>query len=196
MPDISQGLQLPERVRRSLAAAVHDNGVQARIISAQGRASMRPPQAHLVVAAPAQGLDRIRGSVSIVRRLEFYKTFHGPVVRLAFTVYPEDGEALSAGTVLNISQVSGDTVLAGLGRQKEIHIHFYQVTEGEDLEYVFSKRLGNAPEQRADAQKILKMAREAYQETAENRRSFRRALALAERQFELPVPPPTANPGV
>lgn len=196
MPDISQGLQLPERVRRSLAAAVHDNGLQARIISTQGRASMRPPQAHLVVAAPAQGLDHIRGSVSIVRRLEFYKTFYGPVVRLAFTVYPEDGEALSAGTILNISQVSGDTALAGLGKQKEIHIHFYQVTEGEDLEYVFSKKLGNAPGQRADAQKILKMAREAYQETAENRRSFRRALALAERQFELPVPPPTANTGV
>ena len=34
------------------------------------------------------------------------------------------------------------------------------------------------------------MARDAYTETPEERRSFRAAVGLAERQFELPVPAP------
>jgi hypothetical protein len=124
-----------------------------------------------------------------VRRLEFYKSFYGPVVRLALSVYPMEGEPLSAGTVLNVSQVSGDTALAGLGRQKSIFIHFYSVEDG-DLTYAFSKEIPNAPDQRGEAKKVLKMARDAYTETPEERRSFRAAVGLAERQFELPVPAP------
>jgi hypothetical protein len=186
----AHGLDLPERVRQSIAAAVADRGVQARVISTQGRDSMRPPQSHIIVAATEEEIDAIRGPARIVRQLEFYKTFYGPVVRLAFSVYPESqGAPLSAGTLLNISQVSGDAALSGLGRQKSIFIHFYSTEDG-DLTYAFSKEIPNASEQRAEAKKILKMARDAYTETPEERRSFRSAVSLAERQFELPVPLP------
>jgi hypothetical protein len=133
-----------------------------------------------------------------VRQLEFYKTFYGPLVRLAFSVYPVGGAEggavgggppLSADTLLNISLVSGDAALTGLGRQKSIFMHFYHAEDG-DLTYAFSKEIPNAPEQRAEAKKVLKMARDAYAETPEERRSFRNALSLAEKQFELPVPLP------
>ena len=185
-----RGLDLPERVRASLAAAVADRGVQARMISTQGRDSMRPPQAHVIVAAKKEEIDAIRGPARVVRRLEFYKTFYGPVVRLAFSVYPEGrGSPLSAGTLLNVSQVSGDAALSGLGRQKTIFFHFYY-TKDADLTYAFSKEIPNAPDQRAEAKKVLKLARDAYTETPEERRSFRSAVSLAERQFELPIPVP------
>ncbi len=185
----SKGLDLPERIRRSLASAVAERGAQARVISTQARSSMRPPQGHLVVAASREEIEGVRGPSRVVRRLEFYKTPYGPVVRLAFTVYPEEGEPLSAGTVLNVSQVSGDAALSGLGRQKNIYLHFY-VVEGGDLEYAFSKEIPNVLEQRQEAKKVLKMARDTYTETPDDRRSFRRAVSLAERQFELPVPEP------
>ena len=185
-----QGLDLPERVRHSIAAAVASRGVQARVISTRGRDSMRPPQGHIIVAAEREAIDAVRGPARVVRRLEFYKTFYGPVVRLAFSVYPEGGDPpLSAGTLLNISQVSGDAALSGLGRQKSIFIHFYYAEEG-DLTYAFSKEIPNAPEQRTEAKKVLKMARDAYSGTPEEHRSFRWAVGLAEKQFELPVPEP------
>jgi hypothetical protein len=187
--EAGKGLDLPERVRKSLAAAVADRGVQARVISTQGRESMRPPQGHIIIAAREEEVEAVRGPARIVRRLEFYKTFYGPVVRLAMSVYPMEGEPLSAGTVLNVSQVSGDAALTGLGRQKSIYIHFYSA-EGEDLTYAFSKEIPNAPEQRGETKKVLKMARDGYTETPEERRSFRAAVGLAERQFELPVPEP------
>ncbi len=184
-----KGLDLPERVRRSLATAVSERGVQARMISTQDRESMRPPQGHIIVAATKDEIDGIRGPVRVVRQLEFYKTPYGPVVRFALSVYPESGEPFSAATLLNISQVSGDAALSGLGRQKTLYMHFYYVDE-EDLIYAFSKELSNAPEQRSEAKKVLKMARDAYSETPEDRRSFRRAANLAEQRFELPVPEP------
>jgi hypothetical protein len=183
-----RGLDLPERVRQSIAAAVAEKGAQARMISTQGRDSLRPPQGHIIVAADREEIDAIRGPVSVVRQLEFYKTFYGPVVRLAFSVHPESRDApLSAGTLLNVSQVSGDAALSGLGRQRSIFMHFYYTEDG-DLTYAFSKEIANAPEQRAEAKKVLKMARDAYAETSEERRSFRSAVSLAEKQFELPVP--------
>lgn len=184
----SRGLDLPESVRKSIAAAVEERGVQARAISTQGRSSMKPPQGHVVVAATPGEIDGIRGAASIVRQLEFYKTHYGPVVRLAFSVFPLEGEMLTGDTLLNISQVSGDAAISGLGRQKSIYFHFYAAEDG-DLTYVFSKEINNAGEQREDAKKILRMAREAYQETPEERRSFRRAVSLAERQFEPPELP-------
>jgi hypothetical protein len=185
-----KGLDLPERVRRSLASAVAERGVQARVVSTQARDSMRPPQGHVVVAAPREEVEAIRGPARVVRRLEFYKTFYGPVVRLALSVYPMSGDApLSAGTLLNVSQVSGDAALSGLGRQKSIFIHFYEAERG-DLTYAFSKEIPNAEEQRAEAKKVLKMARDAYAGTPEERRSFRAAVGLAESRFELPVPVP------
>jgi hypothetical protein len=184
-----KGLDLPERVRQSLASAVAERGVQARMVSTRAPESMRPPQGHLVVAATENEIDRIRGPARVVRQLEFYRTPCGPVVRFALSVYPESGEPLSAGTLLNVSQVSGDAALSGLGRQKSLYVHFY-VSEGGDLAYAFSKELTNAPEQRAEAKKVLKMARDAYSETHEDRRSFRWAVGLAEKQFELPVPEP------
>ena len=187
-----RGLDLPERVRQSLAGAVTERGVQARVISTQGRESMRPPQGHIIVAGEGEEVEAIRGPSRIVRRLEFYKTFYGPVVRLALSVYPMKGEPLSADTALNVSQVSGDAALTGLGRQKSIYIHFYSAEVG-DLTYAFSKEIPNAEEQRAETKKILKMARDAYTETPEGRRSFRSAVGLAERQFELPVPEPDAE---
>jgi hypothetical protein len=187
--EAGKGLDLPERVRSSLAAAVADRGVQARVISTQGRESMRPPQGHIIIAAREEEVEAVRGPARIVRRLEFYKTFYGPVVRLAMSVYPMEGEPLSAGTVLNVSQVSGDAALTGLGRQKSIYIHFY-AAEGDDLTYAFSKEIPNAPEQRGETKKVLKMARDAFTETPEERRSFRASVGLAERQFELPVPEP------
>jgi hypothetical protein len=186
----ARGLDLPERVRKSIGAAVAERGVQARVISTQGRDSMRPPEGHIIVVATKEEIDAIRGPARIVRQLEFYKTFYGPVIRLAFSVYPEStGTPLSAGTLLNVSQVSGDAALSGLGRQKSIFIHFY-FTEDGDLTYAFSKEIANAPEQRAEAKKVLKMARDAYTETPEERRGFRGAVSLAEKQFELPVPLP------
>lgn len=187
--EAGKGLDLPERVRKSLAAAVAQRGVQARVISTQGRESMRPPQGHIIVAAREEEVEAVRGPARIVRRLEFYKTFYGPVVRLAMSVYPMEGEPLSAGTILNVSQVSGDAALTGLGRQKSIYIHFYSAI-GDDLTYAFSKEIPNAPEQRGETKKVLKMARDAFTQTPEERRSFRAAVGLAERQFELPVPEP------
>jgi hypothetical protein len=184
-----RGLDIPERVRISLAAAVADRGVQARVISTQGRESMRPPQGHIIIAAGEGEVEAVRGPARIVRRLEFYKTFYGPVVRLALSVYPMEGDPLSAGTTLNVSQVSGDTALTGLGRQKSIYIHFYSASD-DDLTYAFSKEIPNAPEQRGETKKILKMARDAFSETPEERRRFTAAVGLAERQFELPVPEP------
>jgi hypothetical protein len=185
-----RGLDLPERVRRTIASAVASRGVQSRVISTRGRDSMRPPQGHIIVAAEKEPIDAVRGPARIVRRLEFYKTFYGPVVRLAFSIYPESGARdLSVSTLLDVSQVSGDAALSGLGRQKSIFIHFYY-TEDDDLTYAFSKEVPNAPEQRDEAKKVLKMAREAYTETPEERQSFRAAVGLAERQFELPVPVP------
>ena len=186
----ARGLDLPERVRRSIASAVASRGVQARLISTRGRDSMRPPQGHIVVAAGREAIDAVRGPARVVRRLEFYKTFYGPVVRLAFSVYPEnEGRHLSAGTLLNVSQVSGDAALSGLGRQGSFFVHFYY-TDGSDLTYAFSKEIPNGPEQREEAKKVLKMARDAYTESPEARRSFRAAVGLAERQFELSVPVP------
>ena len=184
-----RGLDIPERVRNNLAGAVADRGVQARVISTQGRESMRPPQGHIIIAASEREVEAVRGPARIVRRLEFYKTFYGPVVRLALSVYPMEGEPLSAATTLNVSQVSGDTALTGLGRQKSIYIHFYSASD-DDLTYAFSKEIPNAPEQRGETKKVLKMAREAFSETPEERRRFTAAVGLAERQFELPVPEP------
>jgi hypothetical protein len=178
----SKGFDLPERIRQSLAAAVASRGVQARVISTQDRESMRPPQGHIIVAAPKEEVDGSRGPARIVRRLEFYKTPYGPVVRLAFSVYPEDGYTLSAETLLNVSQVSGDAALSGFGRQQRLYMHFYYATEDGDLAYGFSKELANATE--------LTMARDAYLETPEERRSFRWAVGLAESRFKLPVPEP------
>ena len=189
MTEKGKGLDLPERVRRSLAGAVAERGVQARVISTQGRESMRPPQGHVIVAAGEEEIEAVRGPSRIVRRLEFYKSFYGPVVRLALSVYPMGGEPLSASTVLNVSQVSGDAALAGLGRQKSIFLNFYSA-RADDLTYAFSKDIPNAEEQRSEAKKVLKMARDAYTEIPEERRSFRAAVGLAERQFELPVPEP------
>jgi hypothetical protein len=159
------------------------------VISTQGRESMRPPQGHIIIVAEREEVKAVRGPARIVRRLEFYKTFYGPVVRLALSVYPMEGEPLSAGTVLNVSQVSGDAALTGLGRQKSIYIHFYSVEEG-DLTYAFSKEMPNATEQRGETKKVLKMARDAYAQTPEERRNFSAAVELAGRQFELPVPEP------
>ena len=187
--ETGKGLDLPERVRQSIASAVRERGAQARMVSTQGRESMRPPQGHIVAAATGGEIDGIRGPARIVRQLEFYKTFYGPVVRLAFTVYPMEGEPLSAATLLNVSQVSGDAALTGLGRQKSIFIHFYSA-EDDDLTYEFSKEIPNGPDQRQEAKKVLKMARDAYTETPDERKSFRSAVGLAERQFELPVPEP------
>ena len=184
-----KGLDLPERVRQSIASAVRERGAQARMVSTQGRESLRPPQGHIVAAATSDEIDGIRGPARIVRQLEFYKTFYGPVVRLAFTVYPMEGEPLSAATLLNVSQVSGDAALTGLGRQKSIFIHFYSAVD-VDLAYEFSKEIPNGPEQRQEAKKVLKMARDAFSDTPVDRRSFRSAVDLAERQFELPVPEP------
>ncbi len=184
-----KGLDVPERVRRSLAGAVAERGVQARVISTQGRESMRPPQGHIIIAAEKEEVEAVRGPSRIVRRLELYKTFYGPVVRLALSVYPMEGEPLSAGTALNVSQVSGDAAITGLGRQKSIYIHFYFVEEG-DLTYAFSKEIPNAQEQRGETKKVLKMARDAYTETPEERRRFSAAVGNAERLFELPVPEP------
>ncbi len=174
--------------------AVARRGVQARVVSTRASDSMRPPLGHVIVAGTRGEMDSIRGPVRIVRQLEFYKTFYGPLVRLAFSVYPEGkaeggGPPLSADTLLNVSLVSGDAALTGLGRQKSIFMHFYLAEDG-DLTYAFSKEIPNAPEQRAEAKKVLKMARDAYAETPEERRSFRNALSLAEKQFELPVPLP------
>lgn len=183
----TQRLNLPESVRKSLVEAVVSRGVQARTISTQGRESMKPPQGHLVVAAERGEIEGIRGPARVVRQLEFYKTFYGPVVRLAFSVEPESGEPLTGSTLLNISQVSADAALAGLGRQRTLYIHFYAADpEGEDLTYVFSKELTNGEKQRAEAKKILKLARDAYAETPEERRSFRAAVGLAERNFAPP----------
>jgi len=187
--EAGKGLDLPERVRKSLAESVANRGVQARVISTQGRESMRPPQGHIIVAAREEEIEAVRGPARIVRRLEFYKTFYGPVVRLALSVYPIEGEPLSAGTVLNVSQVSGDAALTGLGRQKTIYIHFYSASD-DDLTYAFSKEIPNATEQRGETKKVLKMARDAYTQTPEERRSFSAAVGLAEGQFELPVPEP------
>jgi hypothetical protein len=184
-----KGLDLPERVRQSIASAVRERGAQARMVSTQGRESMRPPQGHIVAVATSDEIDGIRGSARIVRQLEFYRTFYGPVVRLAFTVYPMEGEPLSAATLLNVSQVSGDAALTALGRQKSIFIHFYSAVDN-DLVYAFSKEIPNGPEQRQVAKKVLKMARDAFSDTPVDRRSFRSAVGLAERQFELPVPEP------
>jgi hypothetical protein len=185
-----RGLDLPERVRQSIAAAVDSEGVQARVISAQTRDSMRPPRAHVIVAAVEEEIDAIRGPARVVRRLELYKTFYGPVVRLACSVYPGNGDRhLSAGTLLNVSQVSGDAALSGLGRQESFFMHFYYA-DGGDLTYAFSKEIPNAPDQRAEAKKVLKMARDAYSETPPERRSLRSAVSLAEERFELPVPLP------
>ncbi len=189
MTEKSQGLDLPERVRQSIASAVSERGPQARTVSTQGRESMRPPQGHIVAAASREEIDGIRGPARIVRQLEFYKTFYGPVVRLAFTVYPMDGRDLSAATLLNISQVSGDAAMTGLGRQKNIFLHFYYEEDG-DLVYAFSKEIPNGEDQRSEAKKILKMARDNFADTPEERRAFRSAVGLAERQFELPVPVP------
>jgi hypothetical protein len=189
MQERGKGPDLPERVRKSLASAVANRGVQARVISMQGRESMRPPQGHIIVAAKEEEVEAVRGPARIVRRLEFYKTFYGPVVRLALSVYPMKGEPLSASTTLNVSQVSGDAALTGLGRQKTIYIHFYSAI-GDDLTYAFSKEIPNATEQRGETKKVLKMARDAYTETPEERRSFSAAVGLAESQFELPVPAP------
>ncbi len=185
-----KGLDLPERVRRSLTAAVASGGVQARVVAVGGRESMRPPQGHVVVAATEDEIDAVRGPARILRRLELYKTHYGPVVRLAFSVYPQGGEPLSAGALLNVSQASGDAALAGLGRQKTLYMHFYYTGDDGDLAYAFSKEIPNAPEQRAEAKKVLKMSRDAYSRTPEDRRSFRWAVGLAEKQFELPVPEP------
>jgi hypothetical protein len=187
--ETGKGLDLPERVRQSIASAVRERGAQARMVSTQGRESMRPPQGHIVAAATGGEIDGIRGPARIVRQLEFYKTFYGPVVRLAFSVYPMGGEPLSAATLLNVSQVSGDAALTGLGRQKSIFIHFYSA-EDDDLTYEFSKEIPNGPDQRQEAKKVLKMARDGYTETPDERKSFRSAVGLAERQFELPVPEP------
>jgi hypothetical protein len=185
-----RGLDLPERVRQSLAAAVAERGVQARVVSTQARESMRPPQGHVVVVASREEVGAVRGPARIIRRLELYRTHYGPVVRLAVSVYPTgSGDPLSVGTLLNVSQVSGDAALVGLGRQEALYMHFYYLDEG-DLTYAFSKEVPNAPEQRAEAKKVLKMARDAYSGTPEERRSFRWAVGLAERQFELPVPEP------
>jgi len=184
-----KGLDVPERVRRSLAGAVAERGVQARVIYTQGRESMRPPQGHIIIAAEKEEVEAVRGPSRIVRRLEFYKTFYGPVVRLALSVYPMEGEPLSGGTALNVSQVSGDAALTGLGRQKSIYIHFYFVEEG-DLTYAFSTEIPNAQAQRGETKKVLKMARDAYTETPEERRRFSAAVGNAERLFELPVPEP------
>lgn len=184
-----KGLDLPESVRSSLASAVRERGAQARMVSMQGRSSMRPPKGHVVVAAPGEEIEGIRGPARIVRQLEFYKTFYGPVVRLAFTVYPMDGGSFSAATLLNVSQVSGDAALTGLGRQKKVFFHFYAEEMG-DLAYAFSKEIPNGERQRSEAKKILKMARDAYAETPEERRSFRSAVGLAERQFEPVVTEP------
>jgi hypothetical protein len=184
-----RGLDIPQRVRNNLAGAVADRGVQTRVISTQGRESMRPPQGHIIIAASEREVEAVRGPARIVRRLEFYKTFYGPVVRLALSVYPMEGEPLSAGTTLNVSQVSGDAALTGLGRQKSIYIHFYWAGD-DDLTYAFSKEIPNAPEQRGEAKRVLKMARDAFSETPEERRRFSAAVGLAERQFELPVPEP------
>jgi hypothetical protein len=151
---------------------------------------MSPPRGHIIVAAEREAIAAVRGPARVLRRLEFYRTFYGPVVRLAFSVYPGDRDRdLSAGTLLDVSQVSGDAALSGLGRQKSIYVHFYYTEEG-DLTYAFSKEVPNADEQRGEAKKVLKMARDAYTETPEERRSFRAAVGLAERQFELPVPVP------
>ncbi len=190
MESAHKGLDLPERVRQSLAAAVAERGVQARIISVGERGSMRPPQGHLVVAGKREEIEAVRGPSRIVRRLEFYKTHYGPVVRLAFSIYPGSGEPLNGATLLNVAQVSGDTTLSGLGRQKTVYMHFYHTGDGGYLTYVFSKEIPNAPEQRSEAKKILKMAYDAYSETPQDRRTFRGAVGLAERQFELPVPEP------
>src|SRR3712207_5390060 len=162
----ASGLDLPQRVRESIAAAVAHRGVQARVVSTQGRDSMRPPQGHVIVAATKEEIDAIRGPARVVRQLEFYKTFYGPVVRLAISVYPEEGKdyCLSAGTLLNISQVSGDAALSGLGRQKSIFMHFYYMEVG-NLTCAFSKKISNAPEQGAEAKKVPKMARGAYPKT-------------------------------
>jgi hypothetical protein len=184
-----KGLDLPESVRKSLASAVLERGAQARMVSMQGRESMRPPKGHVVVAASGGEIEVVEGPARIVRQLEFYKTFYGPVVRLAFTVYPMDGGRFSAATLLNVSQVSGDAALTGLGRQKEVFFHFYREEEG-DLVYAFSKEIPNGARQRSEAKKILKMARDAYSETPEERRSFRSAVGLAERQFASVVTEP------
>ena len=68
-------------------------------------------------------------------------------------------------------------------------MHFYRAVGG-DLTYAFSKELTNGAEQRAEAKKVLKMARDAYSGTPEERRSFRWAVGMAEKRFELPVPEP------
>src|SRR3989337_2220626 len=71
----------------------------------------RTPPGHLVIVGKKEEIDAVRGPSRIVRRLEFYRTHYGPVVRLAFSIYPGSGEPLNGATLLNVAQVSGDTAL-------------------------------------------------------------------------------------
>lgn len=195
IPGSGTGIALPERTRRDIAAAVARVGAQARLMLLQRRGSGEPPRGHLLVAATGEEVEAVRGPVRVMRQLEFYGTFHGPVVRLALSVYPEDGrEPLSAGVIVNPSRVRGEVALASLGYQESLYLHLYAVEEA-DLAYSFSKELSNPEQRRGEAREVLTKTREAYDATPFDRRSFDRAARLAGRNFELPVPDPEDAPG-
>ena len=132
-------------------------------------------------------MEAVRGPARIVRRLEFYKTFYGPVVRLALSVYRWKANR-SPPAPPSTSPRSAVTPPSPASAARRPSVHFYSAGD-DDLTYAFSKEIPNATEQRGEAKKVLKMARDAYTETPEERRSFG-GRRLAESQFELPVPEP------
>lgn len=181
------GLDLPEGVRREIAGSVAAEGAQVRVLFTQRRGARQPPVTHVVVAASGDEVEAVRGRARVVRRLELHRAVHGPIVRLALSVYPEGGsEPLSGGAILNTSRLRGEVGLGGLGHQETLYLHFYAAKDGT-LDYAFSKALPNGEEQRDEAREVLGMARDAYAQTAGGRRSFALAARLAERRFEPPA---------
>jgi hypothetical protein len=186
------GLDLPEKICRGIAGSVALEGAQVRVLMTRKKraSSGEPPLTHVILAAPEEEVEAVRGRARVLRRLELHGTGYGPIVRLALAVYPEGGgEPLSGGVILNTSRLRGEVGLGGLAHQETLYLHFYAAKDGT-LHYAFSKALPNGEEQRGEAREILRRTRDAYAKTPEGRRSFALAARLAERRFEPPVAGP------
>src|SRR5258708_5570398 len=92
----------------------------------------------LVVKAPGQEIESVRGTVPIEQRHELYHHPLAPVVRIVTRIYDRPEAPLAFETFVNVEDPDQRADYAALADQEVLHVLFYD----ERLHHRLTKRVG------------------------------------------------------